>query len=159
MLFFNFWLFHFSKFQMTIVKFLMEKPSFLKTDFEGSYEVLLSHKYFWSTHFLHWNDDPYKIFRELHFVSLFFLNERNITTSLLIIHLKSTAVHYVNLNSSSINKLNMLFRSFRFLTYVSFNEVFVKKNYEKIIIFWYNFQNLFQDVVYCSILGCQTLWY
>ena len=41
---------------------------------------------------------------EMHFVSLFFLNERTITTSLLRIHLKCTFVHYVNLNSSFINK-------------------------------------------------------
>ena len=60
--------------------------------------------------------------RDMHFVSLFFLNERNITISLLMIHLKCTAVHYANLNSSSINKpflnygrLNMLFRFFYFL--------------------------------------------
>ena len=51
-----------------------------------------------------------------------FLNERNITTSLLMIHLKCTVVHYVNLNSSSKNKpflnygfLNMLLRFFDFL--------------------------------------------
>ena len=38
-------------------------------------------------------------------VSLFFLNERNITISLLTIHLKCTIVaRYTNLNSSSINK-------------------------------------------------------
>ena len=45
-----------------------------------------------------------EISTEIHFVSLFFLNERNIATSLLIIHLKCTAVHYANLNSNSINK-------------------------------------------------------
>ena len=51
-----------------------------------------------------------------HFVSSFFLNEKSITTSLLMIHLKYTIVHYSNLNSSSISKpflnygpLNMLF--------------------------------------------------
>ena len=55
----------------------------------------------------------------------FFQNERNITTSLLMIHLKCTAVHYANLNSSSKNKpvlnyglLNMLFRFFQFLLFV-----------------------------------------
>ena len=40
----------------------------------------------------------------MHFVSLFFLNERNITSSLLMIHLKCAVVNYANLNSSSINK-------------------------------------------------------
>ena len=58
---------------------------------------------------------------EMNFVSLFFLNERNITTSLLMIHLKCTFVHYANLNSSSLNKpflncgpFNMLFLFFFF---------------------------------------------
>ena len=47
----------------------------------------------------------FQICTEMHFVSLFFLNERNITTSLLMIHLKCTAnVHYANLNLSSLNK-------------------------------------------------------
>ena len=46
MLRFNFCLFHFSKFQMTIVKNLMKKPSFFIMNFEGSNEVLLRHKYF-----------------------------------------------------------------------------------------------------------------
>ena len=75
----------------------------------------------------------FSICTDMHFVSLFFLNERNITTSLLMIHLKCTVVHYANLNSSSKNKpflnyglLNMLFRFFRFLIYVYFNEAFVK---------------------------------
>ena len=51
-----------------------------------------------------------QISKEVHFVSLFFLNERNMTTSLLTIciltigHLKCTVVHYANLNSSSINE-------------------------------------------------------
>ena len=60
----------------------------------------------------------FEICTDLHFVSLFFLNERNIATFLLMIHLKFTVVHYANLNSSSINKLflnygllNMLFQS------------------------------------------------
>ena len=64
----------------------------------------------------------------------FFHNERNITASLLVIHLKCTVAHYANLNSSSKNKpflnygsLNMLFRVFQFLKYVYFNETFVKK--------------------------------
>ena len=41
---------------------------------------------------------------EIHFVSLFFVNERNITISLLMIHLKCAVVHNANLNSSCINK-------------------------------------------------------
>ena len=96
----------------------------------------------------------FEICTDMHFVSLFFLNERNITTSLLMIHLKCTVVHYSNLNSSSINKpflnygpLNMLFRFFRFLIYVYFNAALAKK-FTK-----------FQEVVHYRILGCQTLWY
>ena len=34
-------------------------------------------------------------YTEMHFVSLLFLNERNITVSLLIIHLKCTVMRYV----------------------------------------------------------------
>ena len=45
----------------------------------------------------------FKNFRRNVFCSLFFLNERNITTSLLMIHLKCAVVNYANLNSSSIN--------------------------------------------------------
>ena len=63
----------------------------------------------------------------------FFQNERNITTFLLVVHLKCTVLHYADLNSSSKNKpflnygsLNMLFRFFRFLIYVYFSETFVK---------------------------------
>ena len=77
-------------------------------DFNGSDEVLLRHKYFWSTYFWHWNDGPFKNFlisTEIQFVSLFFLNEQNIATSFLVIHLKCSVVHYANLNSSSKNKL------------------------------------------------------
>ena len=47
----------------------------------------------------------FEISTEIYFVSLVFLNERNITTSLLMIHLKCTVAHYANLNSNSINKL------------------------------------------------------
>ena len=49
-------------------------------------------------------------------ILFFFLNERNITTSLLMIHLKGPVVHYANLSSSSKIKpflyygtLNVLF--------------------------------------------------
>ena len=56
---------------------------------------------------------------DIHFVSLFFLNERNITTSLLMIHLEYTVLQHSDLKSSSINKpflnyepLNMLFLVF-----------------------------------------------
>ena len=64
----------------------------------------------------------FQICTDMHFVSLIFLNERNITTSLLTIHLECTVVPYANLNSSSVNKpflnyglLNMLFFFFDLL--------------------------------------------
>ena len=114
MLFFNFCLFPFYRFQITI----------FITRFEGFYEVLLRHKYFWSRHFCQWNERSFKnlFFIEMYFVSLFVLNERNITTLLLMIHWKCTLVHYANLNSSSIKKsflnygsLNKLFHIFQFV--------------------------------------------
>ena len=130
MLFFNVCLFPFSKFRMTIVK----KPY---NGFRGFLVISTMSQIFWSTHFWKSNGDPFKFFWNLHgymhFVSLFFLNERNMTTSLLIIHLKCTVVHYTNLNWSSKNKpflnygsLNMLFHFLGFLIYVYFNEAFVK---------------------------------
>ena len=45
-----------------------------------------------------------EISKEMHFASFFFLNERNIKTSVLIIQLKCAVVHDANLNSSFINK-------------------------------------------------------
>ena len=115
---------------------------------------------------------PFKFLWNLHknALSLFFLNEINITTSLSMMHLKCTVVYYSYLNSSSMNKLflnygplNMSFRFFRFLVFVYFNEAFVKKKKKKkkkkLSFLNANFQNSFQDVVYYRILGCQTLWY
>ena len=40
----------------------------------------------------------FEIFTEMHFVSLFFLNERNIKTLFLMIHLKCIFLHYANRN-------------------------------------------------------------
>ena len=67
------------------------------------------------------------------FVYLIFLNERNITTLLLTIHLKCTVVHYTKLDSSSANKLflnygplNILFRFSRFLNYVYLARLLLK---------------------------------
>ena len=112
--------FIFSKLQMTIVKNLMDKASLFMMNFKSSYyKALLRHKYFWSKNFWQWNWSPFKVFWNLHgnaFCFLCFLNERNITNSFLMIHLKSTVGHYANLNSSFISKLfinygpsNMLF--------------------------------------------------
>ena len=102
----------------------------------------------------------------MHFVSLLFLNERNITTSLLMIQIKCAVVYYSNLNPSSINKpslnygpLNMLFLFFFDFLFVFILTRLLSKNYEITIILNVNFQNSFQDAVYYKILGCQTLWY
>ena len=77
---------------------------------------------------------------EMYFLSLFFLNEKNITTSLLMVHLKFTIVHYANLNSSFINKpflnyepLNMLLFLFmliltRLLSEESFEDLEINSN-------------------------------
>ena len=101
----------------------------------------------------------FKIWTEMHIVSLFFLNQKNIATPILIIHLKFTVVHYANLNSSSKNKpflnyglLNMLSRYFRF-------HIFSQKLYEKLLFFNTNLQNSCQVVVYYRIIGCRILWY
>ena len=107
----------------------------------------------------------FKISTEMHFVLLFFLNERNITTSLLMIHLKCAVVHYVSLNSSSINKpylraakcaisfVCFFFRFFNVYLTILLSKTLWKKFFNT------NFQNSFQDVVYYKKLGCETLWY
>ena len=79
----------------------------------------------------------FEISTEMHSVSLFSLNERNVTTSLLMVLLKFTIVHYANLNSGPVNKhylrvVYALFAFFRFLVYVYFNDVFVKDFMKKL---------------------------
>ena len=49
-----------------------------------------------------------KTFHGNEFCFFFFLNERNITTSPLMMYLKCTVVYYANLNPSSINKPYLL---------------------------------------------------
>ena len=106
----------------------------------------------------------FEICAEMYFVSLFLLNERNITTSFLMVHLKCTVVDYANLNSSSINKpflsyrlSNILFCFLRLFISVYFNKAFVKNFIKKPSVFNTNFQNSFQDIVYYRILERQTL--
>ena len=79
----------------------------------------------------------FEISTEMYFVSLFFLNERNITTSLLMIHLKYVVVPYANLNSSSINKpclraVEYAISFFWILIYVYFKEAFIKSFMKKV---------------------------
>ena len=92
---------------------------------------------------------------------LYFLNERNIKTSPLMIHSRWAVVHYANRKSSCRNNpLNMLYEPlnmplalFRFLIYVCFSKAFVKNLMRKLSFFNTNFQNSFQDVVYYRILA------
>ena len=166
MLFLNVWLFCFSKF----FKWLLWRIL---------WETILSYnrfqKFLWSSttaqtflfyKFLTMKQRLFKIFfkfcTEMCVVSLFFLCARNIATSLLMIHLKRTAGHYANLNSSSImNKLflsrgpsNILFCLFVF----NFLFMVILTSFcQELSFFDTNFQNSFQDLLYYKILGCQTL--
>ena len=104
---FNFCLFYFSKFQMTIVKNLTNNHQLFIMDFKSPFEVLLRHKYFYLQVFH--NETAallkfFEIYTKMRFASLFSLNERNIATSLFVIHLKCTVVYYANLKSSSIDQ-------------------------------------------------------
>ena len=100
-------------------------------DFEGSYEVLFVTNVFDLYIFNNGTTALLKFFEilmEIHFVSLFFPNERNISTSLLMIQLKCTVVHFANQNSSPIKKpylraveYTISFFFFRFFIYVYFN--------------------------------------
>ena len=116
-----FLIFHFFKFQITIVKNLMEKLSFFYSGFRGFYEVLLRHKHFWSTNFWRWNDGPFKIFLNFHGNSfcLFIFSKwkkyYNLTFD------DTFKMYCCALSSSSMNKLflnygplNMLFCCFFF---------------------------------------------
>ena len=79
-----------------------------------------------------------------------------------MIHLTFTAVHYANLNSSSLNKYYLqaveytISFFFPFHIYVCFNDAFIKNFMKKLSFFNANFQNSFQDVVYYRILEFLT---
>ena len=78
----------FCKFQMTIVKdFMKNHIIHFCNGFGRFHEVLLCHKYFWSTDFWQWNSSLFKLFdtwTEIIFCFFFFLNENVIRTSLLM---------------------------------------------------------------------------
>ena len=136
-----FWIFTFfifPKLKWPLLKILWKKHPFLLR----ISRVIM--KFYYVAIVLQWNNGSFKLFWNLHgneFPSFIFLNKRNIATSLLMIHLKCTVVHYANLNSSFINNsflnygpLNMLFYFFQVLFY--FNKAFVKnfmKNYHFLI--------------------------
>ena len=82
MLYFNFCLFPFSKFDMTIVKNIVK----------DGFRLLLGSSYVVNIFDIHIFDKDteaflnfFEIFTEMHFVSLLFLNEKNIIASLLMI--------------------------------------------------------------------------
>ena len=86
----------------------MEKPSCFIMDFK----ILMKFYYITNTFDLQFFDNEmtavlnsFEICTEKRFVSLFYLNERKITTSLLMIHVKCTVAQYAYLSSSSISKL------------------------------------------------------
>ena len=82
----------------------------------------------------------FEISTKMHFLSLFVLNERNITTSLLMIHLTCTVVHNANLNSSSINKPYLRAVEYAILFFFRFRiHVFLKRFLSKILLKNYHF--------------------
>ena len=98
----------------------------------------------------------FEICGEMYFVSLFFLNERNITTSLLMIQLKCTVVHYANLNSSPMNEpflnygpLNTLLRFFSASHLCLFQRSFCRKLQKNLLFFSINIHKFISR---CSIL-------
>ena len=111
---FNFCLFRFSK----LLSKILRKNHLFYNGFRRFLGSFTLSQVCWSTNFWLWNE----ICTKMHFVSLFFLNERNITTSFLMIHSKCTVEQYSNLNSNSMNQpclnyrpSNTLFLLFRFL--------------------------------------------
>ena len=117
--------------------------------FDNKTMVLLIYFFFWS-------------FSGNVFVSLFFLNERDIATSVLMIHLKCAVAHHDNQNSSSLNKpysraveYAISFFNFLFifiltrLLWILRNSVFVMdgrtllwsniKNKQNVVCFWLYF--------------------
>ena len=71
-------------------------------DFEGSYEVLLPHKYIWSAYLWQWNDSPLKSFWNFQGNAFCFFFSKwkkhyNFTFD-------TFKMYYANLNLSSINK-------------------------------------------------------
>ena len=163
--------FTFSNFKWILSKILWKNYLFFIIDFKGSLKFYYVKNIFWSTYFDYKTTALLKFLKFPHFFSLLFLCYFSllfliITTSLLMIHLKCTVVHYDNLNSSSLNKPYVRFvecaKSFFSISYfyIYFKKGFVKNFMKKLSFLNTNFQNSFQNVVYYRILWCQqTLWY
>ena len=106
-----------------------------------------------------------KIFMEMHYISLFFLNEGNITTSLLMLYLKYTVVHYANINLSSINKpfVNLRDVEYAISFFFCFLFIFILMRLssntllKKLSFSNKNFQYSSENVAYYRILGCKIL--
>ena len=125
-----FWIFTFfifPKLKWPLLKILWKKHPFLLR----ISRVIM--KFYYVAIVLQWNNGSFKLFWNLHgnaFPSFIFLNKRNIATSLLMIHLKCTVVHYANLNSSSNNKPFFKLRvHICIYICVYFNEAFVKNSF------------------------------
>ena len=108
----------------------------------------------------------FEISTEMHFVFSFFVIERNITTSLLMIESKCAVVNYANLNSRPIIRsiygpLNMLFRFFSISYLCLFQQRFCQKLYGRTVTFYCKFPKFisrcsmyimeYQDVTPCDI--------
>ena len=91
----------------------------------------------------------FEICTEMHFVSLFSLSERNITTSLLMILLKLLLSKFKNRNNSflSYRPLNILFCFFSIFYFVYFNKAFDKGFMKKLSFFNTTFQNSYNSKV------------
>ena len=89
----------------------------------------------------------FEICTEMRFVYLFFVNKRNITTSLLMIHLKYSVVHCANLLSILINEPFLNYVPSNIPFFLDFLFIFILtrlllKTYEKTIIFLFQISKL-----------------
>ena len=131
---------------MTIVKNLMEKPSFFIMDFEGSFEVLLCRLYFWSIYFWQWNYGPFNFFWNFHgnafcffifskwkkYYNLTFDDTFKIYCCALC---QSKFKHHKWALFTERWMWHYVFFDFRFLVYVYFNEAFLKNFMKKLSFF------------------------
>ena len=156
---------------MTIVENSMENPSFFRMDFEGSYEVLLRHIYFWSTHFWQWNNCLLKILGNLHrdTFSFFIFSKwkkyyNHTFDDMFKMCCCTLCSPKFKLQKQAVFKSRtveyaIVFFDFLFMFILTRLFSKKKKKKEKLSFFNTNFQNKFQDVVYYKILGCRALSY
>ena len=97
----------------------------------------------------------------MQFVSLLFLNEGNITISLLITYLKCTVVNYANKNSSSLNKHYLRAVEYAISFFFDFLFMFILTML-LLKTLWKNYYLLIQTSkihLFHRILGFQTFWF